>query len=140
MLDIATDETSLDAKRRDIASKIAEGRQVVGALQERQAAIGAKIEEALAGLQRLQEQLTAIDTVLGLVDHREIRFQPPRPAAPMLEVVTTVEPSAEAGASLRSPFRPVSYLKCMTDGHEFMNSRAMPGYVTCRRCRVRRRP
>jgi hypothetical protein len=139
VLDLAHEETSLEAKRRELAAKIAEGNQVVDALLARQAAMGRKIEEALDGIQRLREQIGAIDTVISLVDRSRIAFQPPRPVAPVLEVVPKAVES-EAGEPLKAqPFRPVGYLKCLAEGHEFMNSRSMPGYVTCRRCRVRRR-
>lgn len=139
MLDLVHEETSLEAKRRELAAQIVEGAQVVDALLARQAAMGRKIEEALQGVQRLREQLGAIDTVMDLVDHSRISFQPPRAAAPVLEVVPKAV-EGDAATPLKSqPFRPVSYLKCVTEGHEFMNSRSMPGYVTCRRCRLRRR-
>lgn len=139
MLDYVREETALEAKRRELASMITEGRQVVAALSERRTAIGRKIDEALEGIQRLQDQITAIDTVAGMVSTSEITFQPPRPIAPVLEVVATVEPSTpEAAASRPQSFRPVAYLKCVADGHDFMNSRSMPGHITCRRCRMRR--
>jgi len=139
VLDLAHEETSLEAKRRELASRIAEGHQVVDALMARQAATARKIEEALEGVERLQEQMRALDTVIALVGHQEVLFRRPRPVAPVLEVVSApAEP--RLNVPLKSqPFRPVAYLKCIGDGHDFMNSRTMPGYVTCRRCRVRRR-
>ena len=120
---------------------IHEGRQVVAALSERKTAIGRKIDEALEGIERLQDQIKAIDTVMQIVvTPRDIVFQPPRPAAPVLEVVVTqVEPApAEAAPTRPLPFRPVAYLKCVADGHDFMNSRSRPGHITCRRCKMRR--
>ena len=118
---------------------IHEGRQVVAALSERQTAIGRKIQEAVDGIQRLQDQVKAIDTVMSIVSPRDIAFPPPRPAAPLLEVVVTqAEPEPEAAAPRPLPFRPVAYLKCVADGHDFMNSRSRPGHITCRRCKMRR--
>lgn len=137
MLDLAHEETSLEAKRRELTSRIAEGHQVVDALMAHQAATARKIEEALEGVEHLQEQLRALDTVIGMVGHQEVCVQPARPA-PVLEVVPA--PVEQPSVPLKSqPFRPMSYLKCVAEGHNFMNSRAMPGYVTCRRCRMRRR-
>lgn len=138
MLDFATNESALESKRRELGSMIAEGRAVVAALSERQTALGRKIEEALDGIRRLQDQINAIDVVMGIVDQRDIVFQSPRPAAPVLEVVARhAEPSAEAEPP--QPFKPVAFLKCVADGHDFRNSRSMPGHITCRRCRMRRR-
>jgi hypothetical protein len=138
VLDVARQETTLEARRRELTLKIAEGRQVVAALSTRRHAIEQKIEEAAEGIQRLENQVAAIDTVIGIVASQDIAFQPPRPAAPVLEVVApSVVDNAEP---LRTqPFKPVAYLKCVADGHEWMNSRSVPGAVTCRRCRARRR-
>ena len=141
MLDFATEESPLEARRRELSSMVKEGRQVVAALSERKTAIGRKIDEALEGIQRLQDQIKAIDTVMEIVvTPSDIVFQPPRPAAPVLEVVVTqVEPAlAEAAPSRPLSFRPVAYLKCVADGHDFRNSRSRPGHITCRRCRMRR--
>jgi hypothetical protein len=138
VLDLVHEETSLEAKRRELAAQIVEGNQVIDALLARQAAMGRKIEEALEGVQRLREQLGALDTVIDLVDDSRITFQPPRPAAPLLEVVPKVVEREAPTPPKSQPFRPVSYLKCVAEGHEFMNSRSMPGCVTCRRCRIRR--
>jgi len=116
---------------------IAEGRQVVAALSTRRHAIERKIEEAVEGIQRLEGQISAIDTVIDIVGAPSIAFQPPRPPSPVLEVVATVED--EPAAPLRPhPFRPVAYLKCVTEGHAWLNSRSIPGAVTCCRCKVRR--
>jgi hypothetical protein len=138
VLDIVREESALEAKRRELTHKIAEGRQVVAALAERRDAADRKIEEALEGVQRLQDQLRAIDTVISLVDPSDIAFQPPRPVMPVLEVVETTD--REPQPPLRpQPFRPVAYLKCFADGHDWMNSRSIPGAVTCRRCKTRRK-
>lgn len=139
MLDVARQETTLEARRRELTLKIAEGRQVVAALSTRRHAIEQKIEEAAEGILRLENQVAAIDTVIGIVASQDIAFQPPRPAAPVLEVVA---PSAVDGAETPArpqAFKPVAYLKCVADGHEWMNSRSIPGAVTCRRCRARRK-
>lgn len=139
MLDFATEEGALEAKRRELVSMIAEGRQVVAALLDRQGAIARKIEEAHDGIQRVQDQINAIDVVMGLVDQRHIAFQPPRPIAPVLEVVAShSEPEHDAAVSRPQPFRPMAYLKCVAEGHDFRNSRSMPGQITCRRCKFRR--
>ena len=37
------------------------------------------------------------------------------------------------------PFRPLRFLLCLFTGHRFMNSHSRPGFVTCVRCRVRKR-
>jgi hypothetical protein len=138
VLDVVREETALEAKRRELAHKIAEGRQVVASLAERRDAIGRKIEEAVEGVQRLQDQLKAIDTVISLVDPCDIAFQPSRPVMPVLEVVEAM--NREPQPPLRpQPFRPAAYLKCFADGHDWMNSRSVPGAVTCRRCKARRK-
>ena len=138
MLDVVTEETALQVKRRELTHKIAEGRQVVAALAERRDAIERKIEEAMEGVQRLQEQVKAIDTVITLVNPCDVAFQPPRPVTPVLEVVEAM--NREPQPPLRpQPFRPAAYLKCFADGHDWMNSRSVPGAVTCRRCKVRRK-
>lgn len=138
MLDVVSEETALEAKRRELTQKIAEGRQVVAALTERRDAIGRKIDEALEGVQRLQDQLKAIDTVISLVNPYEVAFQPPRPLMPVLKVVDATDGESEASRRPQ-PFRPVAYLKCIADGHDWMSSRSVPGAVTCRRCKARRR-
>jgi len=39
-----------------------------------------------------------------------------------------------------SVFRPLAFLQCVFDkGHEWTNSKAKKGFMTCRRCRIRRR-
>jgi hypothetical protein len=139
VLDFAVEETALETKRRELASMVTEGRQVVAALSERQTAIGRKIQEALDGVQRLQDQINAIDIVMGLVDQRTVSFQAPRPAPPVLEVVPShVTTLHEAEDARPLPFRPVAFLRCVAEGHDFRNSRSNPGHITCRRCRHRR--
>jgi hypothetical protein len=139
VLDVARQETTLEARRRELTLKIAEGRQVVAALSTRRHVIEQKIEEAAEGIQRLENQVAAIDTVIGIVASQDIAFQPPRPAAPVLEVVAASTVDGAETLARPQPFKPVAYLKCVADGHEWMNSRSVPGAVTCRRCRARRK-
>lgn len=139
MLDLAHEDTLLDVKRQELIARLAEGHQVIDALTARQSAMGRKIDETLENVQRLREQVKAIDTVMGLVGS-EVSVQPQRPTARVLEVVPTAADRQEVSASLKPQrFRPLAYLKCMSAGHVFMNSRSMPGYVTCRRCHARRK-
>lgn len=82
-------------------------------LTARRHELASRIAEVTDVLGRLRQELNAVESALG---------------------------SASQPANRPQPFKPVTYLKCVAEGHDFMNSRAMPGYVTCRRCRVRRRP
>lgn len=144
MLDVVREETSLEAKRRELMSKIAEGREVIKALTDRQRALSSKMEEAGEALERLQGQLQAVDVVLNLLPADEIRFQPPRPIAPVLEVVEARKPhtvpAAPAAPKKPERFKLRAFFHCVTgDGHDMVMSRAMAGYTTCRNCRLRRR-
>ena len=142
MLDIGRQEISLQAKRRDLLAKIAEGRSVVASLQERQALMVSKIEEATAGLRRLEEQLRAMETVINVLDEEGLVLTPeilapiplrPVPAAPAQPFAGKPAPRT------REPFKPLAYLRCVSEGHQLTNSRSSSGYVTCTRCRIRRR-
>ena len=141
VLDLVREESSLEARHRELGLKIAEGRQVIDALALRRTAIDRKIEEASRGLQRLEQQREAVETVVNMVAEADIQFQPPRPVAPVLEVVTSTASSAPvASPSAPERFKLRVFMKCVTtEGHDFVVSRSMPGHLTCRRCRVRRR-
>ncbi|MGE5565500.1 MAG: hypothetical protein ACM3YN_05010 [Parcubacteria group bacterium] len=97
----------------------------------RQVAVSHKIEEALDGLQRLQHELNGMEAAAEIEDRAQ------RASALQLVETAATQPSQKTVQS--QPFRPLTYLKCLGNGHDFTYSRSMPGYVTCRRCRLRRR-
>lgn len=146
MFDIARRETSLDAKRHELAAKVRDGRTAVAAMVARQAAMAGKIDEATAGLQRLERQLEAMDTVVRLFDEEELFVQTPstreRPFLvsnnPAVAHEAPVE-DVKQHVARRTPFRPTAFLQCLSDGHEMYASRSAPGHMTCTRCGVRRR-
>jgi hypothetical protein len=140
VLDYIQEEAPLEAARRELLAKIVEGRRVVETLSARQTMIGRQIEEAAEAIQKLEEQLKAVDTVMRMVGSNISLTPAPlplRPAAPIAEVVSAAPAPREPAAP--QPFKPMSYLKCVADGHDFTHSRSHPGFVTCRRCRARRR-
>lgn len=148
MLDIGRQEISLQAKRRDLIAKIAEGRAVIATLMERHAAMGRKIEEATSGLRRLEDQLAAMNTVMKVFDEEGLIMTAETPvnhaafaqATPLRAVAVDGEPTPCRPATRRKEsFKPLEYVRCLSEGHLFVVSRAAPGYTTCDRCRVRRR-
>lgn len=138
MLDIARMETSLDAKRRDLAAKILEGRAFVASMMERQAILGRKIDDANAALKHLEHQLEATKTVMGLFDDEGLVLAAAPVAAPPTYARPTLVPPAAPAVMKREPVRFLSSLKCKVQGHQMVASRSAPGYATCARCRVRR--
>jgi hypothetical protein len=40
---------------------------------------------------------------------------------------------------MSSSFKPLAFLKCLATGHAFQNSHSHPGYLTCVRCKFRKR-
>ncbi|HYG27119.1 MAG TPA: hypothetical protein VD906_09440 [Caulobacteraceae bacterium] len=151
MLDIGRQELSLQAKRRDLIAKVVEGRAVVATLVERHAAMARKIEEATAGLERLEEQLAALNTVIKVFDEEGFipTAEPAPAAAPIPLRAVPSEPDAQAApfeparrhtlVRNRDSFKLVAFLRCVSEGHQMVNSRTYTGHLTCTRCRIRRR-
>ncbi len=44
-----------------------------------------------------------------------------------------------SASSKPSVLKPLAFLKCLAAGHEFQNSHSRPGYLTCVRCKFRKR-
>ncbi|HEX6860027.1 MAG TPA: hypothetical protein VF138_07490 [Caulobacteraceae bacterium] len=104
------------SERQDLASKIEEGREVIAALMQRHAAMGRKIADASAALKQLER--------------RYAELSPDR-----------FDWTQERANRAPEPFRPGAFLKCVVvmGEHNMVTSRSRDGYLTCTRCRLRRR-
>lgn len=89
--------------------------------------LGAKIDQASDVLRQLERQLAATKMVVEQLDQQ-------RPS------LNTEPVHALAPKRKPDPFKPVAFLRCLSVGHDMVASRSMPGRVTCRRCKMRRRP
>lgn len=142
MLDIATVDTSLEAKRHDLETRIRHGRAAVALLINRRAIIDGKLEEATAGVRRLEEEFATVNAVLQMLGRESLRLKPAPPASPpavVLDWPATTAPRLAFTTVEPEPFRPRAYFRCMVDGHDMVASRSHPDRITCRRCRLRRR-
>ena len=144
MLDIAMVDTSLEVKRRDLSARIVEGRRAIATLVERHSEMGRRIEMANEAVRDLERKLAATNTVMDLYEKEGLILSVDplaRPAPAPAPVEVEVEVTAHVvsyPARKPEPFRPMTFLRCLTDGHDMVMSRSVSGMATCRRCKMRR--
>ena len=140
MLDVAKVDTSLEVTRRELSARIVEGRRAIATLVERHDEMGRRIEMANNAVRELERKLSATTTVMDIYEKEGLIVSVDPLSHPAIKTPPTPAPAPAIYYPPRepAPFRPVTFLKCLTEGHEMVVSRSLSGMATCRRCKMRR--